>query len=371
MEKLKIHWVIKDKDLVGNALGYMTHNKFMRKYCEQYFDYDENADIALHIVSADYFKPIPGKFNILFTMWEFLDLPEAYIFAISKADALIVPSSFCKQLFRRYYDGDVHVCWEGVEPQSFPFFDRVPSYNLCVRKQNKFRFLWVGASNPRKGYPLVIEAVKLFEKLDNVEIYLKTTAPNSQFREVSKEIMKKASGEDWNDERFKRLKEHMDSLPNKTIANNVQHLGEKGNIILDTRKLSFDELVALYNSAHAFVLPTFGEGWGLTLCEAMATGAPCISTAVTGCADFFDESVGYPIKWDIMPCDLTENYGLHTKGYVPDTKDFIEKMIYVMAHYDEAYKKGKRASSRIHSKFTWERSALRLRNIIEELAVKV
>lgn len=371
MEKIKIQWVVKEKDLVGNALGYMTHNRFMRQYSEPYFEFDDSADIALHIVSADFFKPIPGKFNVLFSMWEFMDLPESYIFALAKADAVIVPSSFCKTLFKRYYDGEIFTCWEGADTHSFPFHDRVDSYNACVRKQNKFRFLWVGASNPRKGYPLVIEAVKLFEKLDNVEIYLKTTAPKGQFKEVSKEIMKKASREEWSDERLERLKKHMDELPGKTIADNLQRLGANENIILDTRKLSLEELVALYHSAHCFVLPTFGEGWGLTLCEAMATGCPCIATPITGCADFFDEGVGYAIKHEVKDIDLSDNYGLHTKGYIPDTKDFIEKMLYVMSHYDEAYKKGKRASSRIHSKFTWERSALRLRNIIEELAVKV
>lgn len=44
-------------------------------------------------------------------------------------------------------------------------------------------------------------------------------------------------------------------------------------------ELSRNQLRLLYESSHAFVLPTRGEGWGLPIVEAMAMGE-CMSEVV-------------------------------------------------------------------------------------------
>lgn len=350
----------------------------MHKYGEQYFDYTPDADIALTITSADMFKPVEGKVNVLFSMWEFLDLPKSYIENINKADYLIVPSSFCRDLFKRYTDKPIYVCHEGVEPKDYPYFDRAKHYNEFVSKKRKFRFLWVGAPNPRKGYPLVLEAIKLFEKFDGVEIYMKTTVPKLDIKGTFISIRKNwlkvlrgafltANGQIITPRHyFGAFLRMLRRMPRPTVADKVNVFGKHKNIIFDTRKLSGQELAELYNSADCFLSPAMGEGWGLCLGEAMSTGVPCIGTAITGSADFFDERVGYPIKVSICEQDL-KNYDLKCDGYVPDTKDFIEKMIYVIQHYQEALKKGLKASERMHGKFTWDLSAKRLNEIIGDI----
>jgi len=363
MNRLKIHWITQEHNLVANALGYNTHNKFMRKYCQQILDFDENSRVTMTITPADQFIPVSGKFNILFTMWEFLDLPKTYIKGINKADAIIVPSRFCKDLFKRYTDKTVEVCWEGVEAKKFPFYQRrFPDFKTGER----FRFLWVGAPNPRKGYPLIQEAIKVIEAVPQVEIYIKTTMPILSWKQTFINAWRKRKlifRRDFREKWLRSLIRSIRRIPKPYYANQLKIVGRHKNIIFDTRFLTFEELVQLYNSAHCFLLPTFGEGWGLTLCEAMATGCPCIATAVTGCADFFNEQVGYPLAWEIKEQEL-QNYDLKTQGYVPDTKDLIEKMIYVIRHYPEALKKGKRASTLIHRKFTWMNSARRLEELI-------
>jgi len=360
-EKLKVQWATPELNMVGNALGYATQNKFMRKYMQRYVDFDDSAEIALTLISADKFKPVPRKINVLFTMWEFMQLPQSYLDAMYFADAIVTPSSFCNQLFRKYTGKPVYTCWEGIEPELYPFYDRQKNYN-----GGKFRFLWVGAPNPRKGYPFILEAVKVFEKAPNIEIYLKTTAPQLREGADIKHIFNEVMKMDYSEEKLGNIKKMVDEMPNKQLAGNLQVLGEHKNIFMDTRKLSNDELRELYNSAHCFLLPTLGEGWGLTLCEAMATGCPSIATAVTGCADFFNESVGYPIKYSIQEQDL-ENYGLRADGFMPDTVDFIEQMMHVVTNYPEALRKGKAASERIHNKFTWDRSAQRMRDILTDI----
>jgi glycosyltransferase involved in cell wall biosynthesis len=363
VDKPKIAWMTPEREMIGNALGYASHNRFMRKYSDKYFEFCDDAGIALQIVSADHFIPVPGKINVLFTMWEFLQLPDSYIKAIAKVDALIVPSTFCRDLFRRYTDKPIYVCHEGIEPATYPFFDR------SKHPAKRFRFLWLGASNYRKGYPFVLEAIKFFEKVENVEIYLKTTAEKLNWIEVAKNTWKyrkhifaRDNREKW----FMALWRSIQRIPKPHYANQLKVLGKYKNIFYDTRKLSLDELRDLYNSAHCFLLPTMGEGWGLTLTEAMATGCPSIATETTGCKDFFDGEVGYPIKYKIQTLDL-ENYYMKADAYVPDTQDFVQTMINVIANYPEALRRGKKASERIHRKFTWDKSAARLRDIIKEI----
>lgn len=360
MDKIRLHWRNPDDIVLSNALGYSTHNKFMKKYSEQYFDYDETSDIALNITSADKFVPIPGKYNILFSMWEFFDLPQTYIRALQQADLIIVPSRFCRDLFKRYTDKPVEVCFEGVEAQNYPFYQR-----KFPAPGEKFRFLWVGAPNPRKGYPLVLEAIKLYEQIPEVEIYLKTTVQKNSILTSIGNIIKHKE-RIFKDENGKvSLGRALNRMPKPGLDDRVMRWGKYENIVVDTRYLSFKELIDLYNSAHCFLLPTFGEGWGLTLCEAMATGAPCIATPITGSADFFDGYVGFPIGYDIHEFEL-ENYNLKTRGYIPRTEDMVNAMEFVRFNYDYALRLGEKASYRIRNKFTWEQSARRLYELVKK-----
>lgn len=369
-DKLRVHWVFPDYEAIANGFGYAHHNRMMRKFSEPYIEFDESAKVALHIICADRFVPIPGKFNILFTMWEFLDLPNSYLAAFDKADAIIVPSSFCKQLFQPYTSRPIYTCWEGVDPEVYKFKQRTRP-----TKGEKFRFLWVGAPNPRKGYPFIVEAVKIIEGIPNVEMYVKTTVPKRDvkgffyaLKKYWKEIFFKTDGRSKQIRRslvstFRRL-----TMIRPYYEGELTVMGPHKNIFYDTRKLPLADLVKLYEDSHCFLLPTLGEGWGLTLCEAMATGCPSIATPVTGCLDFFDDTVGYPIKYQIYEQNLVELYKISARGYIPDTKDFIANMIYVMQNYEKALKKGEKASERIRTKFTWTNSGKRLAEIINEVA---
>jgi glycosyltransferase involved in cell wall biosynthesis len=374
--KTKLFWATGESDQVGNAFGYRHHNTMMKKYSEQYFEYTLSAKIAMQIVPMDYFTKIPGKFNIAFSMWEFQDLPPAYIKNMYKADAFIVPSSFCRDLFMRYTDKPVYVCWEGIEPEKYPFHNRVDSYNEVVSKKRRFRFLWVGAPNVRKGYPIVLESTKLFQEIPNTEIYLKTTVPPISYKNMWRSIWRNRK-DIFNWDRGKResylqaIGRMIQRIPRPQLNDRVFTYGKYKNVIMDTRRLSQQELTELYNSAHCFLLPTLGEGWGLTLCEAMATGCPSIASAVTGCADFFNDDVGYPIQTVQYEQDMTKEYKLKTKAHIPQAKDMCEKMIFVLQNYGKALAKGQKASALVHKKFTWQNSAKRLHEIIKEIEKNV
>ena len=354
-KKLKVCWPNSEASFVGNAYGYNHHNAMMRKHLGRHVEYDEDAQIVVQIVPADKFVPILGKFNVLFTMWEFLDLPQSYIDGINKADRILVPCSFCKDLFKRYTTKPVEVCWEGVDPEIYRYHERKPTV--------PFRFLWVGAPNPRKGYQLILESVKLIEQMEGVEMYIKTTVPKMNWIQFFVNAWKKRKEIFGNEFRRQSLWRMLARIPRPQLADKVLTYGRHKNIIFDTRKLPIEDLIELYNSAHCFILPSYGEGWGLTLSEAMATGAPCVATKHTGTADFFDEGVGYVIEHEERLQEL-KNYKLTTKGYTPDTNSMVKEMFAVMRDYKKALKKGRAASIRILKDFTWEKSAHRMHEIL-------
>lgn len=309
---MKLYW----PDVVecdGNGYGYSSHASNMRREVGKLVELTPDADKAMIITSCDkYLTKIADKKNYLFSMFELSSIPRLYAMNIQKADHLIVPSNFCKDLFEQYYDGPISVCQEGTDTDIFTYKEREFS--------EPFRFIWLGAPNPRKGYEEMIVIAESLKGSKDIEIYLKTTVTGK--------------------------------------------LERMGNVIFDSRDIPQKELVELYHSAHCFILPSRGEGWGLTLNEAMATGLPCIAPKHTGHSMFFSDYVGYPCKYDQRKC-YEPNYELESNCYFTDTVDIINLMWHVYTNYNEALEKGKLASERIRNKFTWKKAAERMVRILE------
>jgi glycosyltransferase involved in cell wall biosynthesis len=328
MDRLKLFWGTEvQPGTHGNLYGYATHTNTLKKYVQLRDDIElvplEEANDVLFITTPEFFNvDFPGKNIYLFTMFEGLDLPEIYIKNIQKANFLLTPSQWVKELFSNYFDSEkIFVVPHGVEP-IYTYRER----NLAVKP---FRYLWVGAPNPRKGFSelTVIWQSLGLDKDPSIELYLKTS-----------------------------------KVPNVEIQ-------QKRNVILDARNLPKDELVKLYHSAHCFVLPTRGEGFGLTLAEAMATGLPCIATNFSGVTEFFDDTVGYPVSYKFDESEmLSPMYGSLGKTRVayPDIKEIAEQMLWVRFNYKKALKKGRIGSMRIKRDFTWTRSAEKLVSIMRE-----
>jgi len=331
MSEFGIHWYSGTSDSdVGNMYGYTTHNRTLKRHVEKICPVGgpEFEDV-LHITPPEGFEPIPNKTNWLFTMFEGSVVPEIYRVYIGLADYLFVPCKWCRDLFGDFFPKEkIFVVPHGVE-SIFRYQKRVHP----IRRGKRFRYLWVGAHNPRKGWE---EVIILWDRAGfrinpDVELYIKTT--------------------------------------------NLDRVERIGNCTVDGRNLPRKKLIELYHKSHCFVFPTRGEGFGLTLAEAMRTGLPAIAPLYSGVTEFFDRDVGYPVGYEMCNSTFTfpsrpELGDQPTQVCFPNVADISKWMVWIAQHYEEALEKGRKAHERLKNEFTWERAAKLLVDPMREVYEK-
>lgn len=309
----------------GNFYGYWLTIERTRAAMEKLgMKWSARSNINFQYCAPHAYEHFPGKFNVLCSMYESPDAPQDVLDRVSKADLIIVPSKFCQGFFEKWTGKPVKVVPLGID--HIPYVQREAPKD----ESKKFRFLWVGAFNARKGWwSLGTVWEHFFAQVPFVELYIKTTSHDPK----------------------------------------IQKQFVKGNTIVDARTLTNEELIDLYHSAHCFVMPTMGEGWGLTVAESMSSGCPTIVTGYSGILEFanrrnaffpphelhrIEASMGGPAA-----TNPTGNYQFATV----DLPGLGKTMAQVMHDYQNSLIVGKRAAKDMRE-FTWERSAAGIRDIV-------
>lgn len=320
---------------MGDSFGYTRANTAIRLALYRLgvkFNYD--AQLAIHFRYPDIFETVPGKINCLFTMYESEEIPGYFARALDKCDAVIAPSKWNVEVFRRYTKTPVYHVPLGVNLDMFKGIKR-------SRPRNRpFRWLWIGAHNMRKGWKEVVDAWtyrgpdgKSPALLDDprCELYMKTT--------------------------------HEQPILNKSA-----------NVTVDSRRLMDHELLMLYADADGFVFPSMGDAWGLTVNEALATALPVVTCIHTGITDFADDTVCRPVKFEPTMVKIMLPHTLHelgmddhlTSAYKADVKDLVKQMRWVMDHWVKARDMGIRGFKRARQ-FTWEAAGKKMIEVLEEI----
>jgi glycosyltransferase involved in cell wall biosynthesis len=209
-------------------------------------------------------------YTIGFTMYELSGIPSWWVEKCNQMDEIWVPSSFNQQTFTTsgVDQNKLRVMPLGVNPLTFSP-DAIP---LTIRKQ-RYTFLSVisgfssGFSDRRKGIDVLLPAfLEELSESEDVCLVIKTHATSEDEVRNQQAFIDRLSHE----------------ITGKTRDSIV--------LISSCQPWTEEEMGRLYRAADCYVFPTRGEGWNMTVMEAMATGIPVITTNWSAHLDFMNDS---------------------------------------------------------------------------------
>lgn len=269
---------------------------------------------------------LEGQRPFIFTMYEATKLPPSFRENIHEFETVLVPSMQNLELFSEYHP-NVHVVPLGVDPVRWRWQPRVP-----LAESREFRFL-CGGSGQRKGTDLAAEA---FAKAFPAGSWPKDGP-------VPTLVLKSPKGVDPNVE--------YTDLPMDQVR-------------LVNGWLTSDEEVDLYASAHCYVQPSRGEGFGLQPLQAIAQGCPTILTAAHGHDTF--AHLGWGLSSTMVPAgDFI--YGESGDWWEPSVDEIVDHMRSIFEDYDGAEERAHNASELALNTFTWAKTADRFIDALPDL----
>jgi glycosyltransferase involved in cell wall biosynthesis len=248
-----------------------------------------------------------GQRRVISTMWETENLPEGMRESFDNFDQIIVPSEQNREIFSAYHSNVAKVPL-GIDTWEWRYRPR-------PEPDRRFVFLTCGNGN-RKGVDLVIEA----------------------FRRV-----------------FGPYSSHRSPRPILIVKSIRAFEGAVGERIQNVTGFISDlEEQELYASAHCYLQPSRGEGFGLMPLQAIASGCPTVLTEAHGHLEFST------LGWGISASRSKADYFLHGEGgtwWEPDLDELCARMEQIYENYDLAEKEARISSDIAHRLFGWDRVA--------------
>lgn len=254
-------WYI-DREALGGFIG---------RLMELSVDDKKQFDVSFQVQLPNEWDPNLGKTNIGITAGVETDRCNPnWIQAINRMSMVIVPSKHVLESFKT--TGPIHVKTV-VIPESFPdcFLQSPPDVDFQIEPE--FNFLVVGQltsndpkSDRKRLHDTIQWLVEAFAGDSTTGIVLKMNAGNSSRldRAVCERMLRQY------------FKLRVNDFPKITLVHGM---------------LSDEEMLALYKHPKigAYVTCTRGEGFGLPILEAAATGLPIIATDWSGHLDFLSK----------------------------------------------------------------------------------
>lgn len=211
--------------------------------------------------------------------------------------------------------------------------------------EDSFVFYFIGELNKRKNLETFVKAFHLeFHASEPVSIVIKTNKYGVSYDECAQEVKLLCD----------QVKSDLKLYP--SLSNYKEDL-----VITDL--LSEQDLYRLHSACDCFVLPSYGEAWGIPAFDAMGFGKTPICTDVGGMADFLDGGGGILVEGRTEPVTgmvhtFEDLYTGYEKWVSIDTLKLMSAMrkIYNMAKDEDQkpYLKMKHAGLKSAYKYSYE-----------------
>jgi glycosyltransferase involved in cell wall biosynthesis len=289
----------------------------------------------------DLAKPGAGALAAI-VPWEFGSVPAEWVDEINASvDELWVPSEYVRAMYAA----------DGVDPERVVvvpngvdldvFHPRTAAAD--ARQRSGLRFLFVGGLILRKGPDVLLQAFRrAFADREDVTLVIKDFGADSLYAGGNREP----------------FREHIAS-------------GRLPNIEFHDQDLTTEELAVLYRSCDVLVHPYRGEGFGMPVLEAMASGLPVVATAGGPTDEFCPPEAGWRIRSarQEMPVELLGQFTPVAAPWMlePDLDHLVELLLEVAANPAETEARGVQARAAAE-RLSWDLVASRYQQRIDALA---
>ncbi|MEM1684597.1 MAG: glycosyltransferase family 4 protein [Nanopusillaceae archaeon] len=282
----------------------------------------------------------PSVKVVLYAPFEYLTLSDFYFEALLGAHRVLVPNRYAERYLRLHVPPDyVGYVPHGYDPKYFRRLDSMTDVERAhyefLRREfgDRFTWLFVARNNLRKEIATLIMAFRLL--------------PSEVRRDSTLAL-------------YTRLQEVTPSALGPTIGWDIARLarkygvGERVYVFHNWATAEWgipDTLMnVVYNASDVYVHPSSGEGFGLPLVEAMATGRPVVASYNTSMIEFCGENEDYCLL--ARPANMVESW----EGFCftpTDVRSLAEKM--ELMYYDAGLRRryAERSLERARQ-YTWE-----------------
>jgi glycosyltransferase involved in cell wall biosynthesis len=304
-----------DNVWAGNGYGYATR-MIMNSLSRLGYDWSENddgADVELWFDQPRFWRPSKDKYVVGYHPWESTLLPPGWADIMNQCDEIWTPSPVIADWYHQYagITRPVYVFEHGVSPGWTP----------VERKFSEpFSYLHLGGEALRKGMKDALAGFRdAFPGPDNVELNLKMTS------------------EGWNHSGWHRV-----------------------NIL--PKSIDVTELIELYHGNHVYVYPSWGEGFGLTPLQALATGMPTITlSSWAPYARFLDPNLIVGSRLSPPPSDDEHPNAnlwrtIHPgQMWRPNRQDLAHAIRYAFENYEDCVTYAMDQTDEIRRHYDWDR----------------
>ncbi len=310
------------KDLLFEKL---VHNKI-----------DKKNSISITFDHPRFFKNMTGYIKAALLVYETFPLPDIWVENINRyLDIVFVPNDYNRNIFIK---SGVDINKIRIVPYGYtPFSLMSPNKKI---KNKKKRYLLIAMPHKRKGVSHFLKAFcSAFSSKDNLSLTIKSTYSPKK--------------------RGKRFPWETAPIPD-IIKRVTRSFKDPPEIIYSDTIFSDNEMSSFLKSFDIYVQPSFAEGFGLVILDAMSCSIPCIVTGYGGHMDFCNKKnallIPYKFKrrtgiaYDISMKDKK------IKVAVPSKDKMIELLRFSFSSPSAMQKLSIQAKKDI-SHMTWENSA--------------
>lgn len=280
------------------------------------YDHNLNYDVEFILGHPPYSSERFGKYRIIYFYWETDSLPDKWAKGILDSDEIWAPCELVKEVcLKAGYQNPIKIIptpsIADLNPADIRLKNTLSKYFI---NPNYYKFYSIFQWQPRKGYNELLSAYfDEFKYGEEVVLILKINLISGiNISDVISEI--------------KKIKNYHAS---------------RANVFLISDYLSNSDLFCLHKYSDCFVLPHYGEGWGMPIHEAAIFGNPIITTKYGGITDFLIDNIYY-IDHKMIPVsgmDWNRFYSPSQNWAKPDLASLKRQLRFI---FNEKIKKEKR-----------------------------